>query len=328
MKLERSWPLLIVLLVPSLARAQVTMPLTINGTLTINGGGSNSSVVTYTNGVISAGSSNQTISLSSAFPNLVIRGGAAPGQACKSGGDCWTTDFCEDGVCCCNCSPGKTAINGSSYTTCYVSQYPSSQCPLYGNNNSSGTSYQCNNCAACNKSGSGTCAVSALSRSSSRASAICRPVSDVCDVAESCDGVSMACPIDTFVAAATQCRAASGLGCDQPAQCSGTAASCPANPLIAAGTVCNPQDLSHCRNTATCTGSSNACPLGPLLPSGTVCQLAQGPCGLTDRCDGATAQCPSQFLPASTICDASGTVCSGSSASCGGGTGFANQTCM
>jgi hypothetical protein len=310
------------------ARAQVTMPLNVNGTLIIGGGGNNSSIVTYTTGLIAPGSSTQTIALSTAFPNLVIRGGATPGQSCKNGGDCWTTDFCEDGVCCCNCSPGQTSINGVAYVTCYAAQYPSASCPLYGDNNAAGTSYQCGNCAACNQTSNGTCAAASTSRSSGRTSATCRPSVDVCDVAEACNGTAQLCPPDGFAAAGTQCRVAFGQGCDLPATCTGSGPACPPNPLEPAGTTCRAQDLTHCRATAICTGSSNVCPTGALLAAGTLCQPAQGPCALPGRCDGATASCPTLFLSANIVCDPSGATCSGSSANCPNASGWGNQACQ
>jgi hypothetical protein len=310
------------------ARAQVTMPLTVNGTLTITGGGNNTSALQYTVGTVQAGSASQTIALSSAFPTLIIRGGANPGQACVTGGDCWTSDYCEDGVCCCNCSPGNTIINGTSYVTCYSPQYPSAACPLFGDNNSAGTTYQCGNCAACNKTTNGTCAANATSRSTHRASAVCRPSVDICDVTESCSGTAQLCPPDGFVAAGTQCRVAFGQGCDLPASCPGNGPACPPNPLLPPSTVCRAQDLSHCRNNANCTGSSNVCPIGPLLAAGTLCQSPQGPCGLPGRCDGATASCPNLFLSANTVCDPSGASCSGSAANCPNASGWGNQSCQ
>src|SRR5689334_8330300 len=41
----------------------------------------------------------------------------------------------------------------------------------------------------------------------------CRPVADVCDVAEMCDGVSTTCPLDLFDDLGTICRGSAG-ACD------------------------------------------------------------------------------------------------------------------
>jgi hypothetical protein len=323
-------------------RAQVTLPLTVNGTLTITNGGSNNGIVQYTNGLVQAGSNNVTIALSASYPTLVIRGGKAAGATCANGGECWSTDFCEDSKCCCNCSPGPTVINGISTTTCYGSQYsssgstpiagtsPTQYCTTYaaGIGNPPGNSFLCGNCAACNGA-NGTCVASSTSRSSSRANAVCRPAQDLCDAPESCNGTSMTCPTDGFIVAGTQCRAASGLGCDIPAQCTGTGIVCPPNPFIAGGTQCAPQNLAQCRNIAYCTGNSNACPPGALLPSGTLCQNTQGACGLPGRCDGATPSCPNLFLAAGMVCDpGTGATCTGSAASCPSSSSWSNQTCQ
>ena len=310
------------LLAAASARAQVTLPLTVNGNLTIQGGGSGPQV-TYTNGLVAAGSTPLTISLPAAYPTLVIRGGQPKGGTCTSGGDCWTTDFCEDGVCCCNCSPGQTNVNGSLLTTCYANQYPSSACPLYGDANSAGTSYQCGNCAACNKTGNGTCSASSLSRSSGRGSQMCRPSVDVCDSTEYCDGTAMLCPADKYVAANTQCRPASGLGCDTAAACTGTSTACPANPLLPSSTVCRAE--GNCNYASSCTGSSASCPAINYKPVGTACGPPTAICQASAACKmiyyipaGAVVTCTGYLpQPATKICDVlAGTHCDGSSGTC------------
>ena len=59
---------------------------------------------------------------------------------------------------------------------------------------------------------------------------VCRPAESICDVAETCNGTSSACPTDTFAAAGTTCGAATN---NSPAPiCSGVRGTCP----VASGT--------------------------------------------------------------------------------------------
>src|SRR5260370_31512421 len=84
------------------ARAQVTLPLNVNGTLVVAGGGSNAGVVTYTTLTFTAAPALTTIALSAGFNTLVIRGGNANGASCSNGGDWCNNDFFPDSKCCCN----------------------------------------------------------------------------------------------------------------------------------------------------------------------------------------------------------------------------------
>jgi hypothetical protein len=75
--------------------------------------------------------------------------------------------------------------------------------------------------------------------------AACRPVAGACDVAESCDGVSDACPADQFLGVGVECRAAAG-SCDVVEVCTGSSASCPADVGGAdadADGVCDDEDI-------------------------------------------------------------------------------------
>jgi hypothetical protein len=53
------------------------------------------------------------------------------------------------------------------------------------------------------------------------ATTICREANGVCDVEESCDGVSTDCPVDGYAGATTICRAADGV-CDVEESCTGS----------------------------------------------------------------------------------------------------------
>ena len=70
-----------------------------------------------------------------------------------------------------------------------------------------------------------------------RAGAVCRAAVGNCDIAESCDGVSAACPANAFVPAAVECRGSAGV-CDVAENCTGTTATCPANGYAASTVVC------------------------------------------------------------------------------------------
>src|SRR5581483_10366112 len=228
--------LLAAALAPGAARADVAQPLNVNGTLTIQAGSGTTQM--FTNGLVQSGSTPLVISGS-----VLIRGGKGNGSTCSYGGECWSTDYCEDGVCCCN-SP----VNG----TCYQAQYANN---IYGNNNDPGAQFQCGNCAACNKTGNGTCAATTLARSAGRvAGQSCRPPAlaadgSTCDVPEycSCDASTQncaastqQCPADLYGGPSTmfafgvagQCRASRG-SCDVPGMCPGgttpSAAVCPPN---------------------------------------------------------------------------------------------------
>jgi len=87
----------------------------------------------------------------------------------------------------------------------------------------------------------------------------CRPSAGGCDVAETCDGVSAACPADVLVAGGTECRASLG-ACDPAESCSGVSALCPGDALYPAGTECRPSSGAACDPAEVCTGSDVTCP--------------------------------------------------------------------
>jgi hypothetical protein len=70
---------------------------------------------------------------------------------------------------------------------------------------------------------------------------VCRPVADLCDAAETCDGVNAACPADSAASAFVQCRAA-GDECDPAENCDGVNTACPADQTEPDGTACDSGD--------------------------------------------------------------------------------------
>jgi hypothetical protein len=59
----------------------------------------------------------------------------------------------------------------------------------------------------------------------------CRPTAGVCDLPESCDGVSNNCPGDTLKWFFSVCRASAGV-CDVPEYCPGSGPGCPADTFV------------------------------------------------------------------------------------------------
>jgi MYXO-CTERM domain-containing protein len=111
------------------------------------------------------------------------------GGACGADSDC-EVGFCVDGVCC------DTLCGGGAI--------------------------DCQACSvALGATRDGTCTLLAASR-------VCRPAASVCDVAEVCDGVTLACPADVHADAGIVCRPAVG-SCDAPESCDGVSALCPAD---------------------------------------------------------------------------------------------------
>ena len=149
----------------------------------------------------------------------------------------------------------------------------------------------------------------------------CRASAGACDPAEACTGVSPACPADALEPATTVCRASAGT-CDVAESCTGSTATCPADGYQSAGTECR-ASAGACDLAESCTGSSAACPDDALVGAGTECRAAAGTCDVAESCTGSTAACPGDaFVDAGTACRAAaGTCdvaesCTGSTAAC------------
>lgn len=134
----------------------------------------------------------------------------------------------------------------------------------------------------------------------------CRPAADVCDVAETCTGVSVTCPADAFTTSGTECRASAG-ACDLAEACTGSSAGCPADAKKASGDACagdgNPCTLDQC------DGSANTCQ-HPAGNAGSTCRVAAGLCDVAETCDGTSTTCPTDLFQASShTCRAATGVC-------------------
>ena len=151
------------------------------------------------------------------------------------------------------------------------------------------------------------------------AGTVCRAANGVCDVADTCDGSSAACT-DKVKTAGTVCRASAGT-CDHADKCDGVTGACP-DVLKAGGTVCRATS-GACDAAETCTGTSAACPADAIAPAGTVCRAATSPCDSAETCNGKVKTCPTNvFAGAGTVCRAAAgpcdlaDTCTGSSAAC------------
>lgn len=130
------------------------------------------------------------------------------------------------------------------------------------------------------------------------AGTVCRPAVDLCDVAESCDGVTADCPADKLAKAGASCRSSAG-DCDIAETCDGTSAACPVDGFRQAGTVCRavaPANL--CDVVESCTGTSPACPVDSVAPSSTVCRPSTDTnrCDPAENCTGTSVTCPTDVL--------------------------------
>ena len=119
---------------------------------------------------------------------------------------------------------------------------------------------------------------------------------DCQESAETCDGVSPACPIGP-APAGTICR--SEEACGKEATCTGTSTVCPPGELKPATTECR-SSSGVCDVAENCTGTSPDCPPDAVKPVGTECRAAAGTCDTAEVCDGAGGACPPEEVTACT----------------------------
>jgi hypothetical protein len=108
------------------------------------------------------------------------------------------------------------------------------------------------------------------------AGAICRPAASDCDVEETCDGASAACPVDGFEPSGTPCGSGADTDCTDPDTCDGSGA-CQSN-HEPDGTPCTDDQL-FCTGTETCqnglcTSSGDPCTTGVCDESNDQCSAA------------------------------------------------------
>ena len=136
----------------------------------------------------------------------------------------------------------------------------------------------------------GTCAVDGIV---APAGTICRVAAGPCDVAEICDGVSTACPLDRFKAATEVCRPTAGT-CDLEEKCTGSSPACPADKFLGKGAVCRGAASVYCDVAESCDGVSAACPVDVFAPANTSCRASTDGdiCDPPESCTGTSNQCP------------------------------------
>jgi hypothetical protein len=153
------------------------------------------------------------------------------GQPCSSGPAC-QSGFCTDGVCC------SAACGGNDSSDCQA-------CSVATGASSNGSCTTLSSSHVCRRTGPGGC-----------------------DVAESCDGASPACPADLFAPAGQVCRRVAG-ACDIEEKCPGGSGDCPADSFAPFGTVCH-AGTNPCESTQICTGDDAICP-SPAAPPAPSC---------------------------------------------------------
>ncbi|WP_437938613.1 hypothetical protein [Sorangium sp. So ce341] len=149
----------------------------------------------------------------------------------------------------------------------------------------------------------------------------CRCMEGPCDTEEYCDGVGKSCPPDAVASSMTVCRPSAG-ECDVAEMCDGSRKTCPANAFVPSRTVCRVAS-GLCDAAETCTGTSATCPPDRVVPAGVTCRCMEGPCDAEEQCNGISKSCPADGVapssavcrPAANLCDAEER-CSGSSKSC------------
>lgn len=205
------------------------------------------------------------------------------GQACAMESECSSAN-CIDGVCC------------------------DSACGY-------GSPRDCQACStAMGAAVDGTCGVV-------KTGVTCRPASDLCDVADVCDGTSMACSSDRLATKGTPCRPVAG-PCDVEESCTGTVKACPANAFKSTSTLCRAA-AGACDAAEYCTGSEASCPSDRYQPTFSTCRAAAGPCDTPEYCSGFTIDCPMDKFSAAGVtcrsaagpCD-SAESCTGTAATC------------
>ena len=139
------------------------------------------------------------------------------------------------------------------------------------------------------------------------AATLCRPAVGSCDAAETCTGVSGACPVD--LKRTTQCRASTGV-CDQAEICNGTSVQCPADQFLPTGTVCtsdgnvcttdrcdgagtcgHPANSAPCEDGLFCNGEDTCAAGACSLHAGSPCPGPDGDAICTESCNEAADQC-------------------------------------
>jgi len=124
------------------------------------------------------------------------------------------------------------------------------------------------------------------------AGTVCRFPVGPCDEAEVCDGVSAACPADSYAPVTTVCRESKG-DCDIAESCTGSSPDCPVDTFLTAGAICRPV-AGNCDLAESCSGTGPDCPADSMVPAGTTCRASvdMNQCDPAEVCTGTSVSCP------------------------------------
>ncbi|HEX2879555.1 MAG TPA: MYXO-CTERM sorting domain-containing protein [Polyangiaceae bacterium] len=221
-------------------------------------------------------------------------------DTCNGSGSCQTNNEAPNFVCRAavagGCDVAETC--GGSTGACPTDLFVTNGTPCGSSANT-----DCDNPDTCN---AGSCAINREA-----AGHECRPQSDDCDVAETCNGTTdINCPADAIEPSTTVCRGTGGV-CDVEDHCDGTNKACPAD---AKSTAQCRAASGTCDVAESCDGVANDCPADGVASSSTVCRgVAAGSqgCDIAENCDGAGKACPTDlFETAGVLCgSATDSVC-------------------
>jgi hypothetical protein len=215
-----------------------------------------------------------------------------------------------DGDACGQCSPTRPCATGFQCTSgkCEPKLDPGKGCQSDGQCKSG----HCQQDVCCDRACTGACEACNLPDTAGKctftSANVCRASTGACDVAETCDGSSAACPPDLRRPGGTTCRASTG-ACDVAETCDGSSAACPPDLRRPAGTTCRAA-AGTCDLPETCDGQTPDCPLDVKQPNGATCRPATGACDVAETCDGSSALCPTDgYRPSGFSCRASAGLC-------------------
>jgi hypothetical protein len=223
------------------------------------------------------------------------------GAACTDDGNVCTLDECNAGVC------GHPA--GNSGATCRAAANEcdlaelctgtSTTCPtnVYKGDGTS-CSIDSNPCTR-DVCSSGTC-----THPAGNGGTVCRVAAGPCDVADSCDGLTAACPADAKRPSTDTCRSAA-TECDAAELCDGVSDACPTDGFFLDDTPCS-TDNNVCTadvcKSGVCTHAAGS--------AGTICRAAASECDQAETCTGSSTSCPADGFKANgTPCSPDSNVC-------------------
>lgn len=137
---------------------------------------------------------------------------------------------------------------------------------------------------------------------------VCHAAVDVCDIAETCTGYSPVCPDDRVHPSSKICREKQG-PCDIPEVCDGVHTSCPADSFVPATEMCRPP-RGVCDAGEFCTGEDPLCPEDAHFGPDFVCRQSAGDCDREETCTGTGIHCPpDEYADTSFTCRPSKGLC-------------------